>query len=625
MENSRAHTLKEYHKFYNVFAYKFKEYTKTECLYLASEILQMQCSETQKLKLLPLLINEMYQIITAKRKDHIKFWRIVDYLSGFLEVVDSEESHNTIFKTLNCKCIELWNNGIKKLNLEEKKTIIDNPITKEGKICICEDRTQMIRKTQHCVNCEREVHRKCFSWKGGCFMCPYCILENYDPFYINKKSIFQPQILQNKHMYQFYIKDEDFGDDNFLLIKCIRIDHRVNEKYNECEMNFPQKATVKLNQTLLENYRPDKPSEPPRKDRPLIISLSRNAGNCIKKGLNSLLCEFDEDQEDCNTQGYIFNIYICECKAPSEVLESILALQSADYNIKKSKDFIETSFNDLDTGVEVKIPLIDPMTLRKIRYPARGDACTHMNVFCLESYLMGLEKAEYRRMKCPSCSKLILKFKIDFYVLGTLLDYIHLLGRYNMADYVTFRKDMTYYFEEIEVEPDSEPEPEPESLNVNKPLVEDCKSSERSGNNPVDNDESSTEQINEEGSDDSFNIDSGSEKSEEKNKRQRRNRSTRPTNGAPPRGRSRGPKLTSAEFQQHVLQSQKDYQKQLQLKTNEYSSEEQKIIESLRAFYNEKISDKVILDSYYEALQLGKRVSYKITEDIQEENLKRIK
>ena len=44
------------------------------------------------------------------------------------------------------------------------------------------------------------------------------------------------------------------------------------------------------------SFRPDK-NNLMRKDKPIIKSLSKNIKNCLKKGLNMIYCEFDEEYE----------------------------------------------------------------------------------------------------------------------------------------------------------------------------------------------------------------------------------------------------------------------------------------------------------------------------------------
>ncbi len=77
-------------------------------------------------------------------------------------------------------------------------------------------------------------------------------------------------------------------------------------------MSFPQKGTLKLNNFTIETFKPDKPDVPKRKDKPIILSLSENVKNCLKKGLNLFFFEFDEEYEDHEDIKYIFNLFICK-------------------------------------------------------------------------------------------------------------------------------------------------------------------------------------------------------------------------------------------------------------------------------------------------------------------------
>ncbi len=74
MEKYKSKKVKEYHKFFNVFAYKFRKFNKLELKFLANEILEIEIKESNKANLLPILINEIYTAIIFKEDNLKLFW-----------------------------------------------------------------------------------------------------------------------------------------------------------------------------------------------------------------------------------------------------------------------------------------------------------------------------------------------------------------------------------------------------------------------------------------------------------------------------------------------------------------------------------------------------------------------
>ena len=73
--------------------------------------------------------------------------------------------------------------------------------------------------------------------------------------------------------------------------------------------------------------------------------------------------------------------------------------------------------------LKIKVALSDPITTKQIRIPVRGDNCKHLTAFCLETYLKNLKSTDFKKMECPQCKKLILDFKIDFYLIEILFEF----------------------------------------------------------------------------------------------------------------------------------------------------------------------------------------------------------
>ena len=589
MEKYQSRKIKEYHKFFNVFAYKFRKFNKLELKFLANEILEIDIKDNHKAKILPILINEIYSVIIFKEENAKTFWQVVDYLSHFIKIVNQKSRTDSVFKQLNIKGIEIYHTKESPI-YNEKHNKGHLTIFKNKKVCICEEKNNSIRKTHHCYNCENECHKNCLTWKKGNFICPTCILDFFDPLYSTKQKLFQPQILLNKHMYQFYLNKDVFKENNYLVIKCIKSNPQVNIKYNDSEINFPQKSIIKLNNLTIENFKPDKPNNPKRRDKTIILALSENVKNCLKKGLNLFYCEFDEEYEDNEHIKYIFNVYICEKLRSNTLINNEIQSQVKNYEKNKFKS-LKKSFNECENSYKIKISLTDPILLKQIKIPVRGEKCTHLNFFCLESYLKNLENTEHRKLKCPFCSKLFLHFEIDFFMVKILFEYQSLLKSYNLEQEITFNQDFTYNFHE------APPLPTPQfSMVSNNKSIHDSNKTE----NNLDENSSDSEN---EDSDENFEITS----------MQRRLTPTSDKVVLFKRGRGRPPGSRNKTPEERIKQKMEIMMRQAQ---KMYSSsnirhltdEENKILESIRPYAKQNLNDRIILDSYYETLQLQKRI-----------------
>ncbi len=636
----RCKTFKEYHQFYNVIAYKFRELNKIELKFLSHDILKLSIPDARKSKILPDVINEVYKVILMKNQNNDLFWQVANFLCSYINVIHSEIESEVIFKSLNIKLIEIYH-SLRPPPNKDGLCLANAGISKDNIVCICQDDTTRIRMTNICYNCRKETHKKCFQWSKESFICPQCILDNYDPFYRPLSLVSDPQILKNNTIIQFFLHEEDFTGDNLLIIKCIRIGCDIESKYNEMEINFPQKGCVKINGLKAKDFKPDKELSPKRKDIPIMQSLSAKK-NILKRGLNNFLCEYDAEYEDDPKIAYIFDIKIYKQETPMKIIENLLDEQSKieEKYIEEERSFLQQSFEDL-SSYEMKISLVCPLTFKTIRFPVKGESCAHCNVFCLESFLKNLEQTDSRKIKCPICNKPIFKFKIDFLILDILFQYTELKKHQELENEVTIRQNMTCYF--IEEGPESESQLENSSIseknkykNLNKTKSEDDESIHKPWIDEQSSGRTNSILNSSDESDDNFSVKSKREIPQMDQPRKRGRPPTKKpiiqtpiehsknvikTTNVPEIGqkrrRRRRRKTDSLLFRKDICEEEKDNSSHMT-----FSEEEIRILDILRPFYDANVASRFILDSYYDTVILQKRIEQILCHS--PESLKRI-
>uniref|UniRef100_A0A914HUA1 SP-RING-type domain-containing protein n=1 Tax=Globodera rostochiensis TaxID=31243 RepID=A0A914HUA1_GLORO len=103
------------------------------------------------------------------------------------------------------------------------------------------------------------------------------------------------------------------------------------------------------------------------------------------------------------------------------LLEHILNNPNARRPLEKTKQMIIRQFNGSDKDDmqidALKISLMDPLMLTRIKIPSRTAECTHLQSFDLNSYLMMCEQQPAWKWKCPVCNKdtIYSKLIIDAY------------------------------------------------------------------------------------------------------------------------------------------------------------------------------------------------------------------
>ena len=112
------------------------------------------------------------------------------------------------------------------------------------------------------------------------FVCPYCILEQYDPFFEPEEVLMVPRLIKNGEHIPFYVDPSICIGDRFVVVKSIQVSPQYNasqgENYNTYDMYFPKRGTLRINGVQVRNFKPEKNGYARRKDFPIVCTLSKN-------------------------------------------------------------------------------------------------------------------------------------------------------------------------------------------------------------------------------------------------------------------------------------------------------------------------------------------------------------
>jgi MIZ/SP-RING zinc finger len=87
-------------------------------------------------------------------------------------------------------------------------------------------------------------------------------------------------------------------------------------------------------------------------------------------------------------------------------------------SVEDSKEFInEKKLHNKDLEInEIKVNLIDNISLLSIKHPDRGLYCDHVPYFSLDYFLLSMENNFTRKWACPICKKRCNKLMVDSYL-----------------------------------------------------------------------------------------------------------------------------------------------------------------------------------------------------------------
>lgn len=262
--------------------------------------------------------------------------------------------------------------------------------------CFCgEYLTATSSSTSTCRICEKIFHSKCYRIHVSTnqFTCIYCRIELNDPFYSLKHIVFAPRIFEQvtarriefKHPYDTQIQNINSNTEKYVLIICSKL---------ECDKSYirwpSDNMLVIANGTTI-NYDPTRHAIMPKP---------------LKFGANSVEIRIDTETLDkFGPPTVVIGIYIAE-KVPFEDVATNLLKKCLLPSQQAKQDYI----NRFQGEIELHAPysIIDPLTLKMIRIPARGRKCNHLQTFDFQNFLKFNETTKSKRWQCLICSKIIL-------------------------------------------------------------------------------------------------------------------------------------------------------------------------------------------------------------------------
>ena len=406
----------DFHQFYNVVTAILNQYDCIVVKHIAEEIVRLPRKKNKDVFCFKTLISQIFKIIEQRNSQKEEFTRVFRSLRRILCLKLISGPSLKSFGNCRLNCIEVIRPNYPISFGEDPVVEMSVSKTVPGLMCICRTSIVRLRMKHSCHKCNGQFHNVCYQWTTGEFACPECILDFYDPFYKKLKQIIPLQLIKNTEVFSFELFLDDFDTCKFIVLKSLRIIREKGENYNYCDVNFPQNVQISINDKIILCLEPDVPGFPRRKDFPVIIPIRRK--NLFWEGANFLLIKWTNEVEEFVSAKYLFSVAKSMRLTSSILIEKILRVENSSLETRLSNGiaFLSQSFKAMDSH-EFRISPICQITLQAVKLPVRGNLCTHLNVFCLMSFLSNLENSETRRPRCPICLKPIFVFKVDFFML----------------------------------------------------------------------------------------------------------------------------------------------------------------------------------------------------------------
>ena len=314
--------------------------------------------------------------------------------------------------------------------------------------CVCgyEERQKNSKTILQCTGCKSWQHKDCLKAmiKMRNYLCPTCQIIKGGLFYniiytLLEPALFEIESNKENHGTYSFIPDTDIypkinkivkDDPEFIIIRCLRFDK------NGFSFHWPKMAKIYLNNKLILDFT-QKGSK--KKDRMIALMSKKdfesedNMNNKIllydaniviiddyiyDKRPNRIEIEVNYCQEDnVEHTNFAISIDCCEIlREPSEIMKKVPTYKEKS-KLKELLTKNEDENNVLST--KEKINLLDLYTeSERIKLPARGINCCHLNVFDLETFLLLNRKTN--KYQCPYCKR----YANNLYIDGIILDFI---------------------------------------------------------------------------------------------------------------------------------------------------------------------------------------------------------
>jgi len=247
-----------------------------------------------------------------------------------------------------------------------------------------------------------------FALDAGAFKCPACRVRDMDPFNVvakgsqgmlNMKLVQKPVVPEtasSEASFKFKInlpkvKEWRKSGDNIEVRMC-RLDSY------DAHQAWPHSMIFKLNGKKCFTIKEPQVGHK-RRDIPKRISPY------LKSGTNSI----EVSLKDEYVQRYAIALVRTSPQVPRD-LTKLIPYKTAEHCKQHLVDLmfssqLEGCVEDFQTEVADRSRLVCPITLERIKTPARGKKCRHLQCFDLEAYLVSNQRiaAFNKRWRCPVC------------------------------------------------------------------------------------------------------------------------------------------------------------------------------------------------------------------------------
>lgn len=255
---------------------------------------------------------------------------------------------------------------------------------------------------------ERQSYRYCTEDEEG-FVCPTCRIRGMDPFNVVKEdrggflkfALLQPPVVEknvfNEAVLVFRrdfkkLKEWRKSGYNVEVRMCTLEDFKMHHVW-------PQSAEIQVNKRRAFKIEPPKKVGEKRRDAPENLSAR------LRPGINEFRVRF----RDHNVQRFAFALVRSKPMTVREMCKLVPVI-SEDQCKQRVSDFLFSSMLD-GCGAEVEFSFSDklclncPITHCRMRTPARGRKCQHLQCFDLTAFLSTNKNIPVfnKRWACPVC------------------------------------------------------------------------------------------------------------------------------------------------------------------------------------------------------------------------------
>ena len=315
-------------------------------------------------------------------------------------------------------------------------------------ICPCgyQDPHKNTKLIIQCASCKTYQHKYCMKSmvKMAGYQCPYCQMKKGALFFNILYSLIDPSLIEfnpsNKILNSWlnFIPDINvyssfnkkyINSPIAIIIRCLRLDQ------NGFSFHWPKMSTIFINNKIILDLT-KKGSK--HRDKMITLIAEKDFDNeLIKKKFffyDSNIVKIEDylieqkpnrlqvqvkmnEDENLEYKNFIISIDLCEILNEADSIINSVPIIKNKNEIKKI--IINNDGDKNILSLKEKISLLDIYTeTDKIKIPARGKNCCHLNVFDLETFLIMNRKTN--KFQCPYCKR----NSNDLYIDGIIYDFI---------------------------------------------------------------------------------------------------------------------------------------------------------------------------------------------------------